>query len=49
VWIAARETLEPHGELDALTERAVAILTEANEDPGAFKITSEYVIAVLRR
>jgi SAM-dependent methyltransferase len=48
-WIAARETLEPYGELDALTERAVAILTEANEDPSAFKITSEYVIAVLRR
>jgi SAM-dependent methyltransferase len=48
-WIAAYGTLEPHGAMDALTERAVAILTEANEDPGAFKITSEYVIAVLRR
>jgi len=48
MWIAARATLEPDGELAALREQALAILAEANEEPGAFRITSRYVIVEAR-
>jgi ubiquinone/menaquinone biosynthesis C-methylase UbiE len=43
--VAGRAVLEPRGEMDALRERTLAILEEANEDPAAFRVTSRYVIA----
>ena len=49
MWIAARSTLEPRGELDALRERTLTILSEANEDPGAFCVSSRYVVVLARR
>jgi SAM-dependent methyltransferase len=43
--VAGRQILEPRGESDALFERLLAIHEAANEDPGAFRVTSRYVIA----
>jgi SAM-dependent methyltransferase len=48
-WIAARAVLEARGEAQAVRDRAVAILDAANEDPGAFRVTSRYVVATARR
>ena len=47
--VAGRQVLEPRGESDALFERLLAIFEAANEDPGAFRVTSRYVIASIRR
>jgi SAM-dependent methyltransferase len=44
--VAGRRILEPRGESSALFERLLAIYEAANEDPGAFRVTSRYVIAV---
>ena len=41
--------LEPRGELDALRERTLAILTAAGEDGEGFRVTSRYVVAIARR
>jgi SAM-dependent methyltransferase len=49
LWLAGRALLDPRGETEALRERAREILTAANEDPGAFRVTSRYVVAVARR
>jgi SAM-dependent methyltransferase len=49
VWIAARRLLEPRGELRALRDHAVEILEAANEDPGAFRVASRYVVSTARR
>jgi SAM-dependent methyltransferase len=49
MWLAARVVLEQRGEWDAVVERATAVLAGANEDPAAFRITSPYVVATLRR
>jgi ubiquinone/menaquinone biosynthesis C-methylase UbiE len=48
-WIAARAVLEPRGEMEAVRERALRIFEDANEDPSAFRVTSDYVVAVARR
>jgi SAM-dependent methyltransferase len=45
--VAGRQVLEPRGESAALFERLVAILEAANEDPDAFRVTSQYVIATM--
>jgi SAM-dependent methyltransferase len=49
MWIAARELLEPRGDWSSVRERALAVLRDANEDANGFRITSPYVVAMLRR
>jgi SAM-dependent methyltransferase len=41
--------LEQLGQANALRERLARILTEGNEDPMAFRATSRYVVATLKR
>ncbi len=48
-WIAARAVLEPCGQMQALRERVLDIFEDANEDEGAFRVTSDYVVAVASR
>jgi SAM-dependent methyltransferase len=48
-WVGARAVLEPRGEESAVRRRALAILEDANQDPRAFRVTSRYVVASLRR
>jgi SAM-dependent methyltransferase len=43
--IAGQAVLESRGGGDALAEQALGILEAANEDPGAFMVTSKYVVA----
>lgn len=47
--VAAQAMLGPRGESEALRARLVALYEEANEDPGAFRVTSTYVVATARR
>ena len=49
LWIAARQVLEPRGEVERLRERAIEILVAANEDPTGFRVSSRYIVTVLRR
>jgi SAM-dependent methyltransferase len=49
LWVAGHELLERRGELEATRARALKILETRNEDPDAFRATSEYVIATARR
>lgn len=46
MWIAARETLDPAA-MRVVSERALAILTAGNEQPGGFRVGSRYVVATL--
>ncbi len=41
--------LERLGQADALRARALEILEDGNEDPGSFRVTSPYIIAIARR
>lgn len=43
--VAGQSVLGPRGESDALRERLLAIHEAANEQEGAFRITSRYVVA----
>jgi SAM-dependent methyltransferase len=47
--LSARAMLEPAGRFDAVRRDAHAVLAEGNEDPAAFRVTSRYVILLLRR
>ncbi|MGB7587750.1 MAG: hypothetical protein WBM00_03490 [Solirubrobacterales bacterium] len=47
--LAARTILEPRGETEAVRDKMLAVLESANEDPNAFRVTSRYIVAVLRR
>ena len=47
--VAGEGLLESRAEAEALAERAVGILEASNEDPGAFMVTSRYVVATARR
>lgn len=47
--VAGRAVLESRGQLAAVRERMCAILAAANEDPGAFRVTSRYVVVTARR
>jgi SAM-dependent methyltransferase len=47
-WIAARAVLEPLGELEPLREQTLAILAAADGDGEGFRITSRYVVAIMR-
>jgi SAM-dependent methyltransferase len=49
MWLSARATLEPEEKMDALSARALEIYASANEDPDGFRVTSDYVVATLRR
>jgi len=46
---AAIAILEPRGEAQRLRDRELEVLSAANEDPGGFRVTSRYVVAVARR
>jgi len=43
-WIAAREVLEPHGQMPRVRDRALEIFESANEDAAAFRASSGYVV-----
>ncbi|HWJ50452.1 MAG TPA: class I SAM-dependent methyltransferase [Solirubrobacteraceae bacterium] len=45
LWLAARATLEPGGEMDTMRARALEIYEHANEDADGFRLTSSYVVA----
>jgi SAM-dependent methyltransferase len=47
--VATLPLLERAGRADELEERLVRHYETANEDPGAFRVTSRYVVAELRR
>ena len=49
LWIAARATLEPGGEMDTMRARALEIYESANEDTDGFRLTSSYVVATISR
>ena len=44
-WVEARDLLEPAGRWEHARTDLTHLLAEANEDPGAFRITSRYVTA----
>jgi SAM-dependent methyltransferase len=44
-WVEARELLEPAGRWERVRADLTQLFADANEDPGAFRITSRYVIA----
>jgi SAM-dependent methyltransferase len=46
--VAGNAVLEPRGEAQAVRDEMVAIFEAANEDPGAFRTTSRFVVAVIR-
>jgi len=47
--VSGRELLKQRGELDATRDRALKILETRNEDPNAFRVTSDYIVATARR
>ncbi len=47
--VAGQAVLGPRGESEALRARMLAIYEAANEDPGAFRVTSTYVVATAHR
>jgi ubiquinone/menaquinone biosynthesis C-methylase UbiE len=47
-WVSIRRVLTDDA-LRSLRDQALEIATAANEDPGAFRVTSRYVIATARR
>ena len=49
LWVSGRELLKQRGELDATRDRALKILETRNEDPNAFRVTSDYIVATARR
>jgi SAM-dependent methyltransferase len=44
-WAGARELLEPAGRWEHARASLTQLFADANEDPGAFRITSRYMIA----
>jgi SAM-dependent methyltransferase len=47
--LAGRAVLEPRGEGEALLASMLEVLEQANEDPGAFRVTSRYLIVSATR
>ena len=47
--VGARPTVEGAGRADELREGLLRIYREANEDPSAFRVTSRYVVATVKR
>jgi hypothetical protein len=48
MWIKAREQLTPE-QAEQLKDRGLLVYEEGNEDPDAFRITSRYLLAEIRR
>jgi SAM-dependent methyltransferase len=48
MWIKAREQLGPE-RAEELRDKGLLVYEEGNEDPSAFRITSRYVVAEIRR
>jgi SAM-dependent methyltransferase len=48
-WIAAREVLEARGEMRAVRDRVLDVFEAANEEPGAFRVTSSYAVVTAIR
>jgi SAM-dependent methyltransferase len=48
MWIKAREQLSPE-QAEQLKDRGLLVYEEGNEDPDAFRITSRYIVAEIRR
>lgn len=44
LWVEARAVLEPAGRWDRARDDLTRLYTAANEDPGAFRLTSRYLI-----
>ena len=49
IEILDRPVLEAAGRWDQLRADKVALFTAANEDPAAFRVTSDYVVVVAQR
>jgi SAM-dependent methyltransferase len=49
MWVAGREQLQQRGEWQTVRARAIEIVAAANEQPGACKLTSRYVVSKLQR
>jgi len=49
LWRSARAALEPDGRWSELEQRVDTLLTRANEDPGAFRVTSRYLLATVKK
>ncbi len=47
LWLATGAVLTGAGRTEAVLEEALAILVAGNEDPGAFAVTSSYVVATV--
>jgi SAM-dependent methyltransferase len=47
--VAGRALLDSHGVGEVVGERALGVLEAANEEPGAFRVTSRYVVATATR
>ncbi len=45
LWVEARAVLEPLGRWRAVSDAALQILVDANEEPTAFRISSRYIVA----
>ena len=49
LWVQARTVLEPLGRWQAVCDDTLRLFTDANEEPGAFRVSSRYVVAHMRR
>ncbi|HEV2753630.1 MAG TPA: methyltransferase domain-containing protein [Solirubrobacteraceae bacterium] len=49
MWLEAGDALREHGTWDDLVARSLALFEAANEDPAAFRVTSRYLVATVRR
>jgi len=49
LWIADAARLAPAGALEAVRQRSVEIFTAANEEHGALRVTSRYLVATATR
>jgi SAM-dependent methyltransferase len=49
VWVEARPVLEAAGRWSALRDAKVELYRAANEDPAAFRVTSDYVVVAATR
>lgn len=47
--VAGRRILERHHALDEVREHALTVLRAANEEPGGFRVTTDYIVATAQR
>jgi hypothetical protein len=48
-WVDARAVLEGRGEWQHLCDEVIALFDAANEDPAAFRVSSEFAIVTATR